>query len=204
MLGVFGRRSWRDSGRRDLRLLFDAASKRQQRFVGSSVDARLAMRQQDRRRDTSRQRLPVAALIASRTPARNTANPLPALAGTHGADLEARLAQAAPCSELRPGELVTAAAAAARCSRNNRLYLYVRCVQVLGRLDRDGRAALRAMAPERPHRVAGARAPRAVGAALAGAGRLVPCHSRGESGDAARRDAPAGGGAGIGAGGGGG
>jgi hypothetical protein len=37
VLGVFWRRSRRDGGGRDLRLLFDAASERQQRFGGQSM-----------------------------------------------------------------------------------------------------------------------------------------------------------------------
>lgn len=52
-------------------------------------------------------------------------------------------------------------------------------MQLLGRLDCHGRAAQRAMAPVRPHRVVGARAPRAVGAALAMDTRVVPRHSHG-------------------------
>lgn len=65
-----------------------------------------------------------------------------------------------------------------RCRRRGRR-VYIRCIQILGRLDGDGRAAQGAMAPVRPHRVAGARAPRAVGAALAVDARLVPRHGRG-------------------------
>lgn len=68
--------------------------------------------------------------------------------------------------------------------------VYIRSLWVFARLHRYGRAAQRAMASIRPNGVAGARAPRAVGAALAIDGRLVPGHPCGGVGGAARRDAP--------------
>jgi hypothetical protein len=68
---------------------------------------------------------------------------------------------------------------AQQSAAQRRKSIYVRCIWVLGRLDGDGRAAHRAMALVGPDRVARARAPGALDAAIPVDGRLVARHGRG-------------------------
>lgn len=119
--------------------------------------------------------------------ARNTANHMPTLAARATPVFKHksrrwRRPRSTPSTELKLQ--VVASTRAAR--------LYVRCVEVLGCLHRDGCAAQRTMAPIWPHSIAGARTPRALDASITIDRRLLSRHPRGDVGGAAGRDAPAG------------
>ena len=93
--------------------------------VRGVVDARLAVRQQDRRRDTTRERLPIAVFSARRTPARNTANQAPAVAA-HAAHMsrhrwrKSRKSRSSASTDAAPG---ACGDGSVRCRRSKSLYV---------------------------------------------------------------------------------
>lgn len=162
--------------------------------VRGVVDARLAVRQQDRRRDDSQMTARRGVFCFSNT-SKKHGQPRPRYRSTRGADLEAQIAPVAQLLQHRPG---SSSLWQQPLAVQTQLRAYVRCIWVLGCFHRDGRAAQRPLSPIGPHSVARARAVRALGAAMAVDGRFVPRHPRGGVGGAARRDAPAGFGRGCG------